>query len=80
MAARTAKLSVMLAEKTKQDIKTMADKMGVTESALAAFILGNWVATQQAVNTNIIDLLNSPKMLQAITGAAVPTGGQAETK
>lgn len=64
---RTARLSVMLAEAAKADLKQKADSMGMTESALSAYIIGNWLATQNAVNKSLQDAMGSQALSKVIS-------------
>lgn len=75
--ARTARLSVMLDEDIKTKLKTMAAGMGMTESALSAYIIGQWVFTQIAVNGKVLNLLDGPEMKQIIN-SAISEGVRAE--
>lgn len=60
--ARNARLSVMLTEELKQKLKMLADGMGMTESALSAYIIGQWVYTQQGINEKVMNVLGAPEM------------------
>lgn len=64
--ARNARLSVMLTEELKQKLKRLADGMGMTESALSAYIIGQWVYTQQGVNEKVLSALGASEMAQLV--------------
>lgn len=61
--ARTAKLSVMVAKEIKDDLAKISDQMGMTESALVAYIVGQWVMSQKAVYGKLLEATD--QILQA---------------
>lgn len=72
--SRTARLSIMLTEETKKELKEVSQGMGMTESALGAYVIGQWLFTQRQVNTKMMAMLGSAEVAQMIkTAAEQPT-------
>lgn len=65
--ARTSKISVMVSEQIKEKLKNLSGRMGMTESALVAYIVGQWVYTQEAVSGKVMDLLSGDDLKSIIT-------------
>lgn len=66
---RTARLSVMISHEIKAELKSTAESMGMTESALTAFIIGQWLTTQRQVQKSLQGLMGSPEMARFVTSA-----------
>lgn len=73
--ARTARLSVMISHEIKAELKTYAEGMGMTESALTAFIIGQWLTTQRQVQNSLTSLIGMPEIARYLTQAT----GDADT-
>lgn len=61
--ARTAKLSVMVSKEIKDDLAKISGQMGMTESALVAYIVGQWVMSQKAVYGKLLE--SADQIIQA---------------
>lgn len=68
--ARTARLSVMLSDEIKKELKDMAASMGMTESALSSYIIGQWLHTQRQVNARVMSALSANDVAKVITSFA----------
>jgi len=55
MAARDEKIMVRLSTDIKNEFQELADEYGMTMSALAAFVIGQFVRTQRRVVEPIIE-------------------------
>lgn len=67
--ARTARLSVMIAHEIKAELKSVADGMGMTESALTAYIIGQWLTTQRQVLKGLLGAIGSTEVARYVTQA-----------
>jgi hypothetical protein len=54
--ARTARVNIMVDDSIKERIEIYASRMGLTSSALGAFILGQWVAQQEHITGSLLDV------------------------
>jgi len=64
--ARVSKLNVMLEEDVKEKFHAVAVSMGLTDSALGAFLVGNYVRgldiakpMQEALNSKIVEVVDA---------------------
>jgi len=64
--ARTARISVMVQKEMKDRLQLMSKGMGMTESALAAYIIGQWMFTQQQINGKVFEALSAPQLQSLI--------------
>lgn len=67
--ARDAKLSVMLKQEIKEDMKRYADGMGMTESALASYIIGNWIFQQNTIQGKMMSTDLLKEIIEKSAGA-----------
>lgn len=67
---RTARLSVMISHEIKAELKSVAEGMGMTESALTAYIIGQWLTTQRQVQKSLSGLMGSPEIARLVTQAS----------
>lgn len=47
--ARTQKISVMVDDSVKSDFDKLATQMGLTSSALGAYVIGSWMMQQKMI-------------------------------
>jgi hypothetical protein len=67
----------MVSQDMKQRLQKLSNNLGMTESALVAYIVGQWVYTQEAVQGKVFDVLNGPEMV-GIIKAVTSEGTEAD--
>lgn len=77
--ARTKKVTVMLSEQTKEDLARLSGAMGMTESALVAYIIGQWVYTQKAVTGKVLDSISGNEIKEIIKSVTSEGAGTERT-
>ena len=58
MMARNSTLHIAIREDKKRELQELADRYGVTASALGAYIIGHWIDSQRLVGP-VIDVFKS---------------------
>ena len=58
MMARNSTLHIAIREDKKRELQELADRYGVTASALGAFIIGQWIDSHRLVGP-VIDVFQS---------------------
>jgi antitoxin component of RelBE/YafQ-DinJ toxin-antitoxin module len=72
--ARDSRLSIMVDERVKIRIGEMADSMGLTTSALCAFVLGQYVAQQETLIRPMLDKLGHQMAEIAMAANSIDQG------
>lgn len=63
--ARTAKISVMLSDAIKADLAVISESYGMSESAMIAFIVGQWVTSNRVVMAQVKEFL--PNLTKSVS-------------
>ena len=67
--ARAAKVSIMLTQEMKQELKQLASSMGQTESALGSVIIGQWVSQYRSITNQQMNLMSADNVSQIVLKA-----------
>lgn len=57
--ARNATLHIAIREEKKRELQDIADRYGITASALGAFIIGQWIDSQKRLVGPVFDVFQS---------------------
>jgi len=57
--ARNSTLHIAIREDVKKELQDIADRYGMTTSALGAYIIGQWVDVQKKYVVPVIDVVQS---------------------
>ena len=77
--ARTARLSIMVPQEMKEKVKVLAAGYGMTESALAAFVIGQWVFNTEKLTGKVMDAFASDNLMRFVQSAVSESAGADRT-